>query len=90
MLRITGLPTIPVYVHPAEGDEATLRTHRVIEQMVLNDHRAKLTEAERARGINLRGRATCRQATSRNRRAGAVTARAVARNWTGGRTSAGS
>ena len=50
--RQLGVPTIPVYVHPAEGDEAALRTHRVIEQIVLNDHRAKLTEAERARGIN--------------------------------------
>jgi ParB family transcriptional regulator, chromosome partitioning protein len=29
-----------------------LRTQRVIEQILLNDHRAPLTEAERARGIN--------------------------------------
>lgn len=44
--RQLGLPTIPVYVH-----QATSR-HRVIEQMVLNDHRAELTAGERARGIN--------------------------------------
>jgi ParB family transcriptional regulator, chromosome partitioning protein len=50
--RQLGVPTIPVYVHPAEGDDAAQRTHRVIEQIVLNDHRAQLTEAERARGIN--------------------------------------
>ncbi|BBY46613.1 hypothetical protein MARA_00430 (plasmid) [Mycolicibacterium arabiense] len=44
--RQLGLATIPVYVH-----QATSR-HRVIEQMVLNNHRAELTAGERARGIN--------------------------------------
>jgi ParB family transcriptional regulator, chromosome partitioning protein len=44
--RQLGLPTIPVYVHQAKS------RHRVIEQMVLNDHRAELTAGERARGIN--------------------------------------
>jgi ParB family chromosome partitioning protein len=37
--RQLGLATIPVYVH-----QATSR-HRVIEQMVLNDHRSELTAA---------------------------------------------
>lgn len=50
--RQLGVPTIPVYVHPDEGDESTLGSRRVIEQIVLNDHRAQLTDAERARGIN--------------------------------------
>jgi ParB family transcriptional regulator, chromosome partitioning protein len=44
--RQLGLATIPVYVH-----QPTSR-HRVIEQMILNDHRADLTAGERARGIN--------------------------------------
>lgn len=43
--RQLGLATIPVYVHQDT-------THRVIEQMVLNNHRAELTAGERARGIN--------------------------------------
>ena len=50
--RQLGVTTIPVYVHSAEGGAAALRTQRVIEQIVLNDHRCPLTAAERARGIN--------------------------------------
>lgn len=51
--RQQQLATIPVLIYPAEADNADrLRSHRIIEQIVLNNHRLDLTEAERARGIN--------------------------------------
>src|SRR4029077_8919221 len=50
--RQVGLSTVPVYVRTVQGDDTALRAQRVIEQIVSNDHRAPLTEAERARGIN--------------------------------------
>lgn len=50
--RQVGLRTVPVYVRTVEGDDTALRAQRVIEQIVANDHRAPLTDAERARGIN--------------------------------------
>ncbi len=48
----SGLSTVPVYVRTVDGTETAVRAQRVIEQIVTNDHRAPLTEAERARGIN--------------------------------------
>lgn len=50
--RQVGLATVPVYVRTVEGTETTVRAQRVIEQIVTNDRRAPLTDAERARGIN--------------------------------------
>lgn len=51
--RQVGLSTVPVYVRTVDGTDTTAaRAQRVIEQIVTNDHRAALTEAERARGIN--------------------------------------
>ncbi|WP_292976257.1 ParB N-terminal domain-containing protein [Mycobacterium sp.] len=49
--RQIGLQTVPVYLRSVDGTESAVRAQRVIEQMVTNDHRAPLTEAERARGI---------------------------------------
>jgi ParB family chromosome partitioning protein len=50
--RQVGLNTVPVYVRTVQGDDTAVRARRVIEQIVFSDHRAPLTEAERARGIN--------------------------------------
>ncbi len=51
--RQVGLSAVPVYVRTVDGTDTTAaRAQRVIEQIVTNDHRAALTEAERARGIN--------------------------------------
>lgn len=50
--RQVGLQTVPVYVRTVDGTDTAVRAQRVIEQIVSNDHRAPLTEAERARGIN--------------------------------------
>lgn len=50
--RQVGLSTVPVYVRTVDGTETAVRAQRVIEQIVTNEHRAPLTEAERARGIN--------------------------------------
>lgn len=51
--RQVGLSAVPVYVRTVDVTDTTAaRAQRVIEQMVTNDHRAPLTEAERARGIN--------------------------------------
>lgn len=50
--REAGLPCVPVYVRPLQdGDEATQLIQRVAEQIVENDQRQQLTEAQRARGI---------------------------------------
>jgi ParB family transcriptional regulator, chromosome partitioning protein len=50
--RAAGLPTVPVYVRPvtASGEAAQL-AERVSEQIVENDQRRQLTNAQRARGI---------------------------------------
>ena len=50
--RQVGLESVPVYVRTVDGEDTAARAQRVIEQIVTNDHRAPLTEAERARGIN--------------------------------------
>lgn len=50
--RQVGLTSVPVYVRTVEGTETAVRAQRVIEQIVTNDRRAPLTDAERARGIN--------------------------------------
>ncbi len=50
--RQVGLASVPVYVRTVDGSDTALRAQRVIEQIVTNDHRAPLTDAERARGIN--------------------------------------
>lgn len=49
--RQVGLESVPVYVRTVDGSEEAVRARRVIEQIVTNDHRAPLTDAERARGI---------------------------------------
>jgi ParB family chromosome partitioning protein len=50
--RQVGLDSIPAVIHAAAGDDKTQRTQRVVQQIVLNDQRSALTDAERARGIN--------------------------------------
>ena len=50
--RAAGLPTVPVYVRPATAsDENTQLVERVSEQIVENDQRRRLTDAQRVRGI---------------------------------------
>jgi ParB family transcriptional regulator, chromosome partitioning protein len=50
--REVGLPTVPVYVRPAtSGDQKAQVAERVAEQIVENDHRQALTDAQRATGI---------------------------------------
>ena len=50
--REAGLSTIPVYVRPATGGgEQAEIVERVSEQIVENDQRRQLTDAQRARGI---------------------------------------
>ena len=51
--REAGLSTVPVYVRPAsdDGDEKAQVAQRVAEQIVENDQRRALTDAQRARGI---------------------------------------
>jgi ParB family chromosome partitioning protein len=50
--RAVGLATIPVYIRPAtDGDDKSQLTDRIGQQMVENDHRRALTDAQRARGI---------------------------------------
>jgi ParB family chromosome partitioning protein len=50
--REAGLTTVPVYVRAhCPGDESTQVVERVSEQIVENDQRHALTEAQRARGI---------------------------------------
>ena len=50
--REAGLTSVPVYVRPlTEGDEIAHLVDRVAEQIVENDHRADITEADRAHGI---------------------------------------
>ena len=47
-----GLATLPVYVRDVTTVNEERAVERVVEQIVLNDHRADLTDAQRARGIN--------------------------------------
>jgi ParB family chromosome partitioning protein len=50
--RAAGLATIPVYIRPTtERDDTTQLADRIGQQMVENDHRRALTDAQRARGI---------------------------------------
>jgi ParB family chromosome partitioning protein len=50
--RQAGLATVPVYVRPASsGDEKAQVAQRVAEQIVENDQRAAISDAQRARGI---------------------------------------
>ena len=50
--REVGLHSVPVYVVPADADDANTATaRRIVEQMVANDRRKDLTNAQRARGI---------------------------------------
>lgn len=50
--REANLSTVPVYVRPlTAGDQASQTVARVAEQIVENDQRRQLTEAQRARGI---------------------------------------
>ena len=52
MPREVGLATVPVYVVPASaGDEAAEAVERIVHQIVTNDQKADLTDAQRARGI---------------------------------------
>lgn len=50
--REAGLTSVPVYVRPlTEGDDTAHLVERVTEQIVENDQRRQITEAQRARGI---------------------------------------
>ncbi|CQD24287.1 nuclease [Mycobacterium lentiflavum] len=50
--REAGLTTVPVYVRAATGgDENTQLAQRAAEQIVENDHRSDITDAQRALGI---------------------------------------
>lgn len=50
--REAGLPRVPVYVRPlGDGDDTAHLVDRVTEQIVENDKRREITEAQRARGI---------------------------------------
>jgi ParB family transcriptional regulator, chromosome partitioning protein len=50
--REAGLSSVPVYVRPlTEGDDTAQLVDRVTEQIVENDQRRQITEAQRARGI---------------------------------------
>lgn len=50
--RIAGIATVPAFVRDVSDDDEGLRTERLVEQIVLNEHRAALTDAQRVRGIN--------------------------------------
>src|SRR4051812_1943546 len=50
--KMAGLSSVPAFVRDVTDDDEALRTDRLVEQIVLNDHRAGLTEAQRVRGIN--------------------------------------
>lgn len=50
--RHLGLPTVPVYITPDTAHSDTARTaSRITEQIVTNERRTGLTEAQRAKGI---------------------------------------
>jgi ParB family chromosome partitioning protein len=46
------LDAIPVYVRPAADDTKTDAANRIVHQIVANDQRSALTDAQRAKGIN--------------------------------------
>ena len=51
--REVGLPTIPVYVITAgSADTNTATAERTAQQIITNDQRAALSDAQRAKGIN--------------------------------------
>jgi ParB family chromosome partitioning protein len=50
--RQAGIATVPVYVLAATSDKATATADRITQQMVTNDQRAALTDAQRVKGIN--------------------------------------
>ena len=50
--REVGLASVPVYVLPASAsDETAEAVERIVHQIVTNDQKADLTDAQRARGI---------------------------------------
>ena len=51
--REAGVATMPVYVRDinADTDAKTQAAERIVHQIVTNDHRAALTDAQRAKGI---------------------------------------
>jgi ParB family chromosome partitioning protein len=50
--REVGLTSVPVYVLPANAsDETAEAVERIVHQIVTNDQKADLTDAQRARGI---------------------------------------
>ena len=50
--REVGLPTVPVYVLPAGAADTSEETiDRIVHQIVTNDQKQDLTDAQRARGI---------------------------------------
>ena len=50
--REVGLRTVPVYVLPAGAADASVETiERIVHQIVTNDQKEDLTDAQRARGI---------------------------------------
>lgn len=50
--REVGLRTVPVYVLPAGAADASVETiERIVHQIVTNDQKQDLTDAQRARGI---------------------------------------
>jgi ParB family chromosome partitioning protein len=50
--REVGLSTVPVYVLPATAaDDAAEAVERIVHQIVTNDQKDDLTDAQRARGI---------------------------------------
>jgi len=50
--RKLGLSSVPVYVLPATAADTAAETiDRIVHQIVTNDHKSDLTDAQRARGI---------------------------------------
>ncbi len=50
--RKVGLSTVPVYVPPATATDTAAETiDRIVHQIVTNDQKRDLTDAQRARGI---------------------------------------
>jgi ParB family transcriptional regulator, chromosome partitioning protein len=50
--RKLGLSSVPVYVLPATAADTAAETiDRIVHQIVTNDHKSELTDAQRARGI---------------------------------------
>ena len=50
--RKLGLSSVPVYVLPATAADTAAETiDRIVHQIVTNDHKSDLTDAQRAGGI---------------------------------------